>query len=211
MSRGLADRVGVEALATPSGHVRRWRCAAVMTAVFGAAYALVSNDSASALQFAFSGRVPVAVGAEEIEVSGMSITPGLSSGKHPDAALLSVFEGFEARGVCVTSTVELPVIGAATARLYADTLSGSKFTIEASSLTSSGVSLSSAGMSTDPSGRGASAPFRLSAGSFEAADVRVEPRTFTAATLAAKGFHADFVHGRQGCPSPAEGSENGKD
>ncbi|MFI6475325.1 DUF6230 family protein [Streptomyces sp. NPDC050516] len=196
-----------EVLVAPSGHVRWRHCAAVLTFVLGAAYALLSNGSASALQFAFTGRVPVAITADQIQVTGLSIAPGLSSGGHSDTALLSLFEDFQADGVCVTSTVELPVIGATTARLYADTLSGSRFTIEAASLTSSGVSLSAASMKTDLAGRDQASPFRLTAGSFTASKVRVEPRTFAAATLAAKGFHADFVHGRQGCPSSPQGSE----
>ncbi|WP_438290472.1 DUF6230 family protein [Streptomyces sp. HUAS TT7] len=196
-----------EAPVTPSGHVRWRRCAAVLAVVLGAAYALLSSGSAGALQFAFTGRVPVVITADQIHVTGMSIAPGLSSGEHPDTALLSLFEDFQADGVCVTSTVELPVIGATTARLYADTLSSSGFTIEAASLTSSSVSLSSASMKTDVAGREQTTPFKLTAGSFTASKVRVEPRTFAAATLAAKGFHADFVHGRQGCPTGSQGSE----
>lgn len=176
----------------------------VMTVVLGAAYGLLATDTASALQFAFAGRVPMVISAEKISVSGLSITPGLSSGKHSDAALMSLFQDFRADDVCVTSVVELPVVGATTARLYADSLSASKFTIETSSLSSSRVSLSPAGLETELN---PATPFRLTAGSFHAFEVRVEPRAFAAASLAAKGFHADFVHGRQGCPSsPHRGS-----
>lgn len=186
---------------TAGGGVQ-WRyCAAVLTVVNGVAWALLASGNAGALEVSLAGRSPVAITADRVSVSGLSIAPGPATGGKTDAALLELFKNFHAEQVCLASPVRIPLAGDFMVQINMESLTASDFAIEASGLSASRLSMSKTGLEADVNDADPMRPFQLKAGTFRASQVTIKPRSFTAATLSARGFRASVIRDMHGCAS----------
>ncbi|MFJ8537621.1 hypothetical protein [Streptomyces sp. NPDC093591] len=167
----------------------------MLAAVHGAALALVVSGNAGAVEVSLAGRAPVTITTDRVSVSGLSLAPGGKS----DAAFVELFKDFRAERVCLTSPVRLPLAGRFIVYIGMESMTASGFTIEAAGLSASRLSMSDAGLDVEANGSETSRPFELTAGSFKASQVTIKPRSYTAATMSAQGFHAGVSRDGNGC------------
>ncbi|MGI5376890.1 DUF6230 family protein [Streptomyces sp. CA-251387] len=185
---------------THAGRTSRLRFALALAPLLVGASVLLAGSAAGAVSVAFAGEVPVTVHAARVSGSGVSASPGASGRGGVLPALATRMERATVEDACVTSTAQLPVIGAVTAVVRIEQASATGLTVEAGKATAGTVKLSGARFDTPrvslerPTGL-----FTVGAERVSGSRVTTQPHAFTAGTITSRGVTIDLRRGEGGC------------
>ncbi|WP_369174849.1 DUF6230 family protein [Streptomyces sp. R28] len=185
---------------TGAGRTSRSRFALALALLLVGASVLLAGSAAGAVSVAFAGEVPVTVHAARVSASGVSASPAASGRGGLLPALATRVEQATVEDACVTSTADLPVVGAVTAVVRIERASATGLTVEAGKATARSVKLSGARFSTPqvsldrPTGL-----FTVGAQKVSGSTVTTQPHAFTAGTITSRGVSIDVRRGAGGC------------
>ncbi|MER6419448.1 DUF6230 family protein [Streptomyces sp. NPDC001137] len=183
-----------------TGRTSKLRFALALAPLSIGGTALLAGSAQGAVSMAFAGQVPVTVHAARVSGSGLTASPAGSGRGGLLPALATRMERARVDDACVTSTAQLPLVGAVTAVVHIDRASATGLTVEAGRATARSVSVSGAEFSTPqvsvtrPTGL-----FSIGASKVSGREVSTEPRAFTAGTITASGVTIDLHQGEGGC------------
>ncbi len=183
-----------------TGRTGRLRFALALTPLLAGASVLLAGSAVGAVSVAFAGEIPVTVHAARVSGAGLSASPAAAGRGGLLPALATRLEKASVEDACVTSTTELPVVGAVTAVVRIERASATGLTVQAGAAAAKSVSVSGATFDTPqvslsrPTGL-----FTVGADRVSGRDVTTEPRAFTAGTITAAGVTIDLHQGTGGC------------
>jgi hypothetical protein len=183
-----------------TGRTSRLRFALALAPLFLGASALLAGSAAGAVSVAFAGEVPVTVHVARVTGSGVSASPGASGRGGLLPALATRVEQATVHDACVTSTANLPVVGAVTAVVRIERASATGLTVETGKTTAGSVKLTGAKFSTPqtsldrPTGL-----FTVGAEKVSGGRVTTQPHAFTAGTITSEGVAIELRQGKGGC------------
>ncbi|MET9296037.1 DUF6230 family protein [Streptomyces sp. NPDC003077] len=187
------------------GRTHWWRFLAAALGTVGAAAALLLSGGTGALALAFAGRLPVAVSAEHVQVSGVSATPGISTGEGVRPTLVTRADHAELRGACARSTVRLPVIGTMTVTIGIDRVSAAPLKVDPGAVSAHGLSVGGVGLRLGSPAGESGGPFSLTVRRATGERLVVRPHAFAVGTIKAHGVRLDVRRGVHDCaPSRPE-------
>ncbi|NGO06756.1 hypothetical protein G5C60_03525 [Streptomyces sp. HC44] len=185
---------------THAGRTSRWRFALALTPLLAGASALLAGSAAGAVSVAFAGEVPVTVHAARVSGSDLSASPAASGRGSLLPALATRMEKASVEDACVTSTAQLPLVGAVTVVVRIERASANGLTVEAGQATARSVKVSGAKLGTPqvslsrPTGL-----FTVGADKVSGTGVTTQPHAFTAGTITSHGVAIDLRRGAGGC------------
>jgi hypothetical protein len=183
-----------------TGRTSRLRFALALAPLLLGASALLAGSAAGAVSVAFAGEVPVTVHVARVTGSGVSASPGASGRGGLLPALATRVEQATVHDACVTSTANLPVVGAVTAVVRIERASATGLTVETGKTTAGSVKLTGAKFSTPqtsldrPTGL-----FTVGAQKVSGSRVTTRPHAFTAGTITSEGVAIELRQGKGGC------------
>ncbi|MFI9722969.1 DUF6230 family protein [Streptomyces sp. NPDC052396] len=153
-----------------------------------------------ALAVAFAGGLPVTVYADKVEVTGVSVTPGITPGGVPRPALVAQADKAVVTGACVTSTAHLPAIGATTVSIKLDRGDIGSVSVQPGAVKARKVTAGGAGLTTpDQSEEKNIGLFTVTAGHVTAEGVTAEPQAFAVGTVTVHVVDIKVSTGTRGC------------